>query len=460
MTQVYLHIGMPKTGTSALQQFLLLNRERLSEQGIHYPEHDLGGNGISSGNGEMLVHIAENHGVDKAKNYLNRLKAEAGHHGLLLSSEFFFNYPELMHEICPEASIILYYRNPITLLESSYNQAVKRLGQVYSFSRMLRSVLYSKDPFYTGKIALKWRDLYGNKNILFRVYESSQFIGQDIYDDFLGCLECVESKDFNRLKEKVNVSYSPAALEIKRSLNGVMNDSMREFQRTIDVELQRISNQYSSSGGSQFSLYSEDELAAAQEFFRPYNEEVARAFQVDGRLFKEDYCLAPDHRSESARRTEMMKVSEALIESIPGFWKALSSGISVSASGASWTGRQAAMRLLPLLTGPEGHLALMAEANKSLASLDSPKWFGREQLRAMADGGYQLDDYYRAVDSLSSIRKCQATSAMNADNPFTLSPKHFLYRFFMHLYQSKLGYRVALLVPTQVLRRFKRIFKV
>lgn len=460
MTQVYLHIGMPKTGTSALQQFLLLNRDQLSEQGIYYPEHDLGGNGISSGNGEMLVHIAENHGVDRAKSYLNKLKAGAGEHDLLLSSEFFFNYPGLIHEICPDASIILYYRNPISLLESSYNQAVKRLGQVYSFSRMLRSVLYSKDPFYTGKTALKWLDLYGNEKISFRVYESSQFVGQNIYDDFLACLGCDEFNSVNRLEEKVNVSYSPAALEIKRSLNGVMNDSMREFQKAIDIELQRISSQYSSSGGAQFSLYSEDELVAAKDFFRPYNEVIARAFEVDGELFKEEYCLDTDNRSENDRRSELKVVSEALIESIPGFWKILRSAISASACGASWTGRQAAIRLLPLLSGPEGYLALMTEARKSLVDRNSPKWFDREQLREMAGGGYQLDDYYCAVNSLSEARRCQPTDSKNAENSIVSSTNNALYRFFMRVYQSKLGYYVALLVPVQVLRQFKRIFKV
>lgn len=34
-----LHVGMPKTGTTALQQFLTMNEERLSEQGVLYSRH-------------------------------------------------------------------------------------------------------------------------------------------------------------------------------------------------------------------------------------------------------------------------------------------------------------------------------------------------------------------------------------------------------------------------------------
>lgn len=458
MSRVYLHIGMPKTGTSALQQFLLLNRGRLSEEGIHYPEHDLGGNGISSGNGEMLVHIAENHGADKAKSYLNKLKAEARGADLLLSSEFFFNNPVLMKDICPDASVILYYRNPITLLESSYNQAVKRLGQVYTFGRMLRSVLYSADPFYTGETALKWLEFYGTKNISFRVYESSRFVGNNICDDFLFCLGLRESSGFSRLKEKVNVSYSPACLEIKRNLNAVINDSMRDFERAIDTELQRISNQYYSSGGHRFSLYSEEELALAKGFFKPFNEDIARAFQLQSDLFKEEYGLEPDTRSKTDRRFEMKCVSDALVQNIPGFWEMLCSAISISACGASWTGREAAIRLLPLLNRPDGYQALVAEA-KLLARGNYPHWFEREQLRQMAEGSYQLDDYYRAIDSLAETRRCREVDLNHKVNLTTSTSRKLLYRFFMRAYQTKLGYYMALMVPVPLLRQFKRFFK-
>ena len=37
MKTVYLHIGMPKTGTTALQMFLPLNEEALSQNGFSYP---------------------------------------------------------------------------------------------------------------------------------------------------------------------------------------------------------------------------------------------------------------------------------------------------------------------------------------------------------------------------------------------------------------------------------------
>ena len=48
MTTIYLHIGMPKTGTTSLQKFLFDNREKLLEKGYLYP---ITGTKISSNRG-------------------------------------------------------------------------------------------------------------------------------------------------------------------------------------------------------------------------------------------------------------------------------------------------------------------------------------------------------------------------------------------------------------------------
>jgi hypothetical protein len=46
---VVFHIGAPKTGASAIQKFLLENRQALKSLGFYYPEHALDENGVSGG---------------------------------------------------------------------------------------------------------------------------------------------------------------------------------------------------------------------------------------------------------------------------------------------------------------------------------------------------------------------------------------------------------------------------
>ncbi|MFD2395791.1 hypothetical protein ACFSVJ_01070 [Prauserella oleivorans] len=40
--RVYLHIGLPKTGTTSLQELMWHHRDALAADGVFFPGHDLG----------------------------------------------------------------------------------------------------------------------------------------------------------------------------------------------------------------------------------------------------------------------------------------------------------------------------------------------------------------------------------------------------------------------------------
>lgn len=68
MTTIYLHIGMPKTGSTSLQKFLFTNREKLLRQGYLYPVTVAGITKKGIRNHNNLVHsIVKNysHGDNK-----------------------------------------------------------------------------------------------------------------------------------------------------------------------------------------------------------------------------------------------------------------------------------------------------------------------------------------------------------------------------------------------------------
>lgn len=57
MATLYLHIGTPKTGTTAIQNFLPLNKSLLNEQGFCYPDFGYRYYGVNRyRNGHFLVH--------------------------------------------------------------------------------------------------------------------------------------------------------------------------------------------------------------------------------------------------------------------------------------------------------------------------------------------------------------------------------------------------------------------
>ena len=92
--KVIIHLGPPKTGSSAIQNWLLQNRnELLAKEGIFYPSHTVDSNGISSGNVEAVFERSEDRSLTFSAEKLEQClidATKAGAHTLLLSSEFFF----------------------------------------------------------------------------------------------------------------------------------------------------------------------------------------------------------------------------------------------------------------------------------------------------------------------------------------------------------------------------------
>ena len=53
--QIIVHAGPAKTGTSALQYYLLKNKDKLEEHGFLYPTHPLDENNIWNGHAKMDI---------------------------------------------------------------------------------------------------------------------------------------------------------------------------------------------------------------------------------------------------------------------------------------------------------------------------------------------------------------------------------------------------------------------
>lgn len=144
--RLLLHIGMPKTGSSALQSTLALNREELARQGVNYPEHisdaEAALGNVSSGNGGPLRPLIEtrlreqagDEGVARARDRLIETLCTTAADTVLYSQEWFFQYdPDLLSELDSlvgdlgvELGVIVYVRDVAPYVESIYRQSVKR----------------------------------------------------------------------------------------------------------------------------------------------------------------------------------------------------------------------------------------------------------------------------------------------------------------------------------------------
>ncbi|MBD3839501.1 MAG: sulfotransferase domain-containing protein, partial [Epsilonproteobacteria bacterium] len=163
---VVIHIGAPKTGSSALQKFFLENRKSLEKEGIYYPEHGLDQNGISGGHSNFGLAISKEQ-LDEAKkifeNYIN--EANSRECKLLLSAESLFIYHEKLKLVTKEykCKIVVFFRDPIESIFSNYNQGVKRNFQTLDINTFCSNLLDQKNNMFSGNIFEKWCDVFDKK---------------------------------------------------------------------------------------------------------------------------------------------------------------------------------------------------------------------------------------------------------------------------------------------------------
>jgi hypothetical protein len=250
--KVIIHFGPPKTGTSAIQNWLLEHRELLIKYGIYYPNHILDSNGVSSGNALALFETPKSK-IKDARQKKPILIEEARKHKcrtLLLSSESFMRRLPILARLFPKADFIGYVRPPYELLESGYNQRVKQGGEVDKFN-----LEQAKKINHLKKFGPMISEI-GAEKFTLRPYEPSIFFKNDIICDFLETL----IPNFNNEQElepskQINLSYTLEALELKRWLNSI--ELERPLLRKVHLVLQSIKE-----GTSNFSVLTKEEYEA------------------------------------------------------------------------------------------------------------------------------------------------------------------------------------------------------
>ena len=270
--QVFIHLGPPKTATSAIQNWMQQNRDELIQQGIFYPEHGLDENGVSSGNVLNIFDRAPDKSLticqDKVKNVL--LECEQNKCSILLmSSEFFFFQVEDILSLLPNAKLIVYIRFPLEVIESSYNQAVKRHNQT-------KPLGLPKEPQAYHLVLLeKMLKSLGSDSFITRFYSQEAFVGGNIVSDLLSVIGA-DNKMVN--STKVNSSYSFEALEFKRWLNCFLPP---EYQHRVDQLLQSYQSgteSYSLIKPADYQYYTQWFCSKLNDFFEQYPVEGSEEF--------------------------------------------------------------------------------------------------------------------------------------------------------------------------------------
>ncbi|MBB4304254.1 hypothetical protein GGD81_003312 [Rhodobium orientis] len=295
MSTTYIHIGVPKTGSTAIQHFATENRQLLREKGLLYPSAAL------RGFGHHDVAFLLNGGYpDWAKPQDRPLGDLAGalrseclefDGDVLLSSENFYLFPqpERLFEFVRDTGllegravkVIVYLRRQDDLLVSWYNQLVKAQGFSGTFADALHAQMWLGD--YRSQLA-RWSNAFGRETMLVRRYPSQDVDGPGLMSDFWG-LACpaIAADAQQAMGQSTNVSLNRDLLEIQRIINRLPLEIVEK--RRFHHELMKLTTQMD-------GFFSDAPVASGAELddllagFEDGNGEVARIYFDGGPLFE------------------------------------------------------------------------------------------------------------------------------------------------------------------------------
>ena len=199
--------------------------------------------------------------------------AQLGVHTLVLSSEAFFARINDLIAFFDNAQYLYYVRSPLEILESGYNQSVKRhfaTAPLKLAKKLQFGNLDKIDKLMTEKPEL---------DIRFRLYGNSFFKDGDIVKDFLA--QIGYNKPISSGSKPVNLSYSFEALEFKRQLNRLPDAPLHHM---LDRFLQSYKGQTTSFSVLEKSEFVDDGTATRFKVLYPFEnatQEELEAFKTE-----------------------------------------------------------------------------------------------------------------------------------------------------------------------------------
>jgi hypothetical protein len=325
MKSIVLHIGIPKTGSSALQVFLAQNRAAHIAQSMDYfsiGEFELGQRGkISTGNGAHIARslfrpqaAAFRPNRDEQLAALDRQISSSSCDTGLISSELFVFADDAglsyFRDWLSARNIVLRFvyliRNQVPFLASSYIQQVKHHACTETCEeyilRMYKKIQHIKYPKLFERLA----KIAGPTQIVCLNYDEMRAIENGIFDGFVTSLG-LNSRGLGFLQHEVNVSLNVPEIKIMLLLNGlkprmmfsdyIVENAVRRGRKTANMVRQ---------------LLSRETIGQVESYFAEGNTRFARSHFGREALFDNSRAYLDDSPNTASAEPTVSDIVETL----------------------------------------------------------------------------------------------------------------------------------------------------
>lgn len=338
LKKLIMHIGIEKTATTSIQDFVYLNRQELSERGITLCDS------LGIPNNQKLVACFQNHVDDylmdhgivdlKAKEeffhgfletFRNEIEKKIPEGGtILITSELFHSrlrdqesidkLRDFLTSVFDEITIVCYLREQSSLASSFYSTRIKA-GSTDSLEDFVNGIS-AENHYYNYKIFLdKWSRAFGADNLAIRIFDRSKLRNSNIFDDFLGTIKSnLDTRGLRELPRQSNETLGSVGIEIGRKINSIYpryneNGSVNHFRWEL---MNCLSGSRLGAAGAIWNPKAQE----IYDMFCASNAEVARNYlALDTPLFGR-----PPKRMEERR---VFDNDQKLIDMISEFFESL-----------------------------------------------------------------------------------------------------------------------------------------
>ncbi len=280
---IWLHIGAPKTGSTAAQSFCLNSRKFLVQRGVELVRrrrratvNDLA---VAIRSGKLKQ--AEQIGAD-----VDAIVQASAQEKVLITSEMLSGCnPKLVSRVIPclsqhPVNLIFYIRRQDQMLESSYKQKIKTGRLACNFQEYLEKFQAAKG-FY-DRVIDSWSENFPDARWHVRRMQRGSLYQEDVVADFMQVLGVSDIPEDILPKRKSNVSPNIDVLEVLRQMTLAGDLNIRKIQQVL-------SRRGFPECGSEGRIISDQEARGVLAMFKQTNETIrARFFPDEERLFDEN----------------------------------------------------------------------------------------------------------------------------------------------------------------------------
>jgi len=291
--QVYIHIGIHKTGTTSLQNMLLENRAYFSELGLYYPAFCF----VLGGHHNLAWELQEDVRWEAEYGNIAGLldEIEQGKQTkYLVSSEDICRSTEKQVETLYlyfkkyKPKVIVYIRNQFDYIVSSWSSAVKTGSSQRSFIEHYDFCINNRLDRIDYNVFLNlWAKIFGKENIIVKIFRKN--LGFELQKEFLNIIDIPLHFSTLNVNNKLNRSLPLQQLNVLRTTNkyieGFSRDKRRDFVKDL---LAAINENYKVNENLLLPKNMIGLRKKTRVFFRDSNKLVAQNYFGRERLFKKN----------------------------------------------------------------------------------------------------------------------------------------------------------------------------